>query len=77
MVEVFLIGVLFGSALGATFVSLFHTSKEAAEAEAIEKEFQKQDAIIKRQQITIRQLQDNRYFISCVDDNKGANNGRK
>ena len=76
MAEIFLIGVLFGAALGATLVSLFHTSKDAAEAEAIEREFEKQNMIIKRQQIQIRELQNGRFIVEHVDKG-GSNNGRK
>ncbi|MBR5354992.1 MAG: hypothetical protein IK122_02605 [Alphaproteobacteria bacterium] len=69
MAEVFLIGVGLGAALGVALTSLFHTNKDLNEAEAIERQFQKQDAIIKRQALRLREYE--------AREKGGSNNGRK
>ena len=68
MIEVFLIGVFFGVALGVALTSLRKTTRELNENEAMQRLLEKQDLIIKEQNIKIRELKNGRFLIT--NDNK-------
>lgn len=64
MIEVFLIGVFFGVALGVALTSLRKTTRELNENEAMQRLLEKQDLIIKEQNIKIRELKNGRFLIT-------------
>lgn len=68
MIEVFLIGVFLGVALGVALTSLRKTTRELNENEAMQRLLEKQDLIIKEQNIKIRELKNSRFLIT--NDNK-------
>lgn len=68
MIEVFLIGVFLGVALGVALTSLRKTTRELNENEAMQRLLEKQDLIIKEQNIKIRELKNGRFLIT--NDNK-------
>lgn len=63
MIEVFIIGVILGLALGVVLGSLRKTSKELEESEAIDRLIENQDLIIYRQNETIEELKSGKLII--------------